>query len=135
MQSLRMYLNALTKRWFIFTYKGLIIWRSGSDATLTLKTKNIVHAFTNRFACIFESTFVLSHSRSQRSFRLTEFHPHDICFSKHILLSSFINFSSCAHNSSYIHFQFLFHTFYFSFFSVPFLFFIWRVSIFHSTMG
>ncbi|KAG5631517.1 hypothetical protein H5410_003234, partial [Solanum commersonii] len=37
-----------------------------SDATLTLTKKNIMHAFTHRFAYIFQSTFVLAHSRSKR---------------------------------------------------------------------
>ncbi|KAG5610342.1 hypothetical protein H5410_021623 [Solanum commersonii] len=39
------------------------------DATLTLTKKNIMHAFTHRFARIFQSTFVLVHSRLKRSYQ------------------------------------------------------------------
>ncbi|KAG5571596.1 hypothetical protein H5410_061362 [Solanum commersonii] len=40
-----------------------------SDATLTLTKKYLMHAFTHRFSHIFQSTFILAHSRSKRSFK------------------------------------------------------------------
>ncbi|KAG5580206.1 hypothetical protein H5410_050833, partial [Solanum commersonii] len=36
-----------------------------SDATLTLKKRNIMHVFTHRFALIFQSTFDSAYSRSK----------------------------------------------------------------------
>ncbi|KAG5585675.1 hypothetical protein H5410_046109 [Solanum commersonii] len=41
---------------------------SKSNATLTLTRMNTIHNFTHRFARIFQSTFVSTHSISKRSF-------------------------------------------------------------------
>ncbi|KAG5584870.1 hypothetical protein H5410_045304, partial [Solanum commersonii] len=53
----------------IFTHNGLQFKDSESNVMLTLTKMNMRHTFTHRFACICRSTFVSSHSRSQRSFQ------------------------------------------------------------------
>ena len=58
-----------TKNDSIFTQKVSQFKALESDATLTLTKKNIMHNFTHGVARIFQSRFILAHSRSKRSFQ------------------------------------------------------------------
>ncbi|KAG5629999.1 hypothetical protein H5410_001716 [Solanum commersonii] len=58
--------NALTQRMIPYSNNDSLFKASKSDATLTLTKMNTMHAFSHRFARIFQSTFVLAHSRSKR---------------------------------------------------------------------
>ena len=69
-QAQQRYSNALTQRMIPYSHTMVQQFKvPESNATLTLTKMNIMHAFTHRFARIFQSTFVSAHSRSKRSFQ------------------------------------------------------------------
>ncbi|KAG5599016.1 hypothetical protein H5410_030386 [Solanum commersonii] len=62
--------SSLTQRMIPFSYTMVQQFKVlESNAMLTLTKMSIMHDFTHRFACNFQSKFVSTHSRSQRSFQ------------------------------------------------------------------
>ncbi|KAG5605860.1 hypothetical protein H5410_027352 [Solanum commersonii] len=55
--------------------KGSLIQDQESDATLTLKKRNTMHAFTHRFALIFQLTFYSAYSRSKSASKSSFYSP------------------------------------------------------------
>ena len=53
----------------IFTHNGIQFKFPESILTLTLTRMNTMHELTHRFAHIYQSSFVLAHSRSKTSFQ------------------------------------------------------------------
>ncbi|KAG5585177.1 hypothetical protein H5410_045611, partial [Solanum commersonii] len=100
-QAQQKYSNSLTQRMIPYSHTKVSSFKAlESNATLTLKKKNTMHAFTHKFARIFQSTFVSAHSRSKRSFKACN-RVECKCMSSHIVYATSFDLIIVVHSCSF----------------------------------